>query len=391
MRLGFRSLIIAMLALWRDLSWKQVAAAVGWTSDRLSKILRREEIPEKDFERLLPHVRSRPAEVLVAARCIEDLEALERESNLTDEEQEEVERGVLEASRVLRAVLVDRVRRSRGVPAWNEYPDPSEAARAGMEQARQLWASGSDPDRVLEGSASVSGTAGRVPATAGLDSLQSGAASAVGVPAAAFFYGRAAEGGELRPELVDERQAAGRRGEQRGGEGDRDKGWTHENVSRAAPAPDLPGPLGPRLHGMVLQEGGKKSLSFLGAARLRLKTLLVRLFRALTGKTQKEFAEALGLEPAVVAQYELGKHDPGLDLLERMAAEADLTVRDGEEALRFLEALRRPRLRAGLGLGDLAGDLAEVVARVDQRLLRLPFEQQAPRAEDRQAVEGLWL
>jgi transcriptional regulator with XRE-family HTH domain len=492
MRLGFRSLIIAILALWRDLSWKQVAAAAGWTSDRLSKILRRKEMAERDFEWLLPYVRNRPAEVLVAARCIEDLEALERESNLTDEEQEEVERGVLEFSRHLRAVLVDRVRRSRGVPAWDEYPDPSEveparwradsawkvlagmkedvrpvvvkavrefqtwavmervcaefralvfqdpkraaslaelaeviaatvqgpegwrrrvrgsaalhrariteildgpeAVRAGMEQARQLWDSGSDPDRVLEGSASVSGAAEGVPAAAFLDSLLSGAASAEGVHAAAFFYGRAVpEGGELRPELVDEGQAAGRRREQRGGEGERDKGWAHENVSRAAPAPDLPGPLGPRLPGMVLQEGGKKSLSLLGAARLRLKTLLVRLFRALTGKTQKEFAEALGLDPAVVAQYELGKYDPGLDLLERMAAEADLTVRDGEEALRFLEALRRPRLRAGLGLGDLAGDLAEVVARVDQRLLRLPFEQQAPRAEDRQAVEGLWL
>lgn len=745
MALGFRSLIISILALWRDLSWKQIGAAAGLTSDRLSKILRRQDMADKEFDRLLPHVARRPAEVLVVTRCLEELGALEREQDLTDEEQEEVERGLLEASRLLRAELVAGVRRSRRAPSLDAYPTPSEVeparwqaetawralqgieeehwpvvvkavrelqswalvervceesvvqasrdlksaaslarlaeeiaalvrgpegwrrrvqgyaaahgpniervrgqlktARAGMDRAFQLWDAGADPDGVLDpgrllnlegalcrserrfarsiavldearllsphpelslvqkgftlevmgeyeraietlrqaqplveqrgdtrllymwafnlavncchrerfaeaaelaravyelamargdqnelsrvtwlegriaaglgfsakaltlldhtaqefaargmwydvalaqfeiarllleegrsaevqelalslreifeaqgvhrealaalrlfcgavtrGEATTelarrvlhflfrarydqslqftpSGTlgttegihptaivecslagsvapAGGVPTTSRIESVLIGTAPAVGVPTAAFIDGRAVpEGGERSPELLQEGEVARGRGEERGGESEGNKSWTHERVSNAAPGSDLPGPRGPRLPDMVRQTEGKKSPLALAVARLRLKTLLVRLFRALTGQTQKEFAEALCIDPAVVAQCELGKHDPGPGLLERMARRASLTVREGEEVLHFVEVLRRPRQRAGLGLEDLADDLAAVTTRAYGRLLRLPIVSHPPRAEDRHSLQELW-
>lgn len=746
MPLNFRSLIISILALWRDLSWKQVAASMRLNPDWVYKTLRRREMPNEDFGRLLPHVQRRPAEVLVVTRCLEELEALDQEQDLTDAEQEEVERGVLEASRHLRAHLVEGVRLSRGVPSLDGYPKPSEVeparwqagmlwillkdmtddqrsvvvksvrefqswallekvceesvveasrdleraaslarlaeviaakirgpegwrnrclgyaaahlpnvqrvlgnlqtARAGLERAKALWEAGSDPDRVLdpgrlldleaslyrderrfeesldcldralpvshrpghvlikkgftlevmgeyelaietllqgrplverlgdsrlmymacfnlavnythldrfaeaeelarvvfklssergdhnevtrviwlEGriaaglghsakaltlleraaqefetrtmwydvalarleiatllleagrgaevealakhlgihfraqgvhrealaalrlfqeavarghfstalargllsflfrarydqslqftTSGAFGAAVRVhpapcveiglrglateaagvhPATCvkgALPVLPGTAAESVRVPATSCIDGRTApEPGEIRQELVDKGQVAGR-GQKRGGEGDSDKSGSHGMVSGAAPAPGLHGPGGPRLPGMVRQTGGKNSPDFLAAARPGWKTLLVRLFRALCGETQKAFAEALDVEPAVVAQYELGKCEPGPELLERMALRADLTNRAGEEVLHFADTLRKPRQRAGLG--GLPGELAAVAARVYQRLLRLPLAVRPPKADDRRHVDELW-
>ncbi|HKH48682.1 MAG TPA: helix-turn-helix transcriptional regulator, partial [Thermoanaerobaculia bacterium] len=707
--------------------------------DWVYKMLRRPEIPKEDFERLLPHVQRRPAEALVVTRCLEELEALDQEQDLTDAEQEEVERGVLEASRHLRAHLVEGVRRSRGVPSLDGYPTPSEVeparwqagmlwtllkemtedqrsvvvrsvrefqswalmervceesvieasrdleraaslarlaeeiaatirgpetwckrclgyaaahlpnvqrvlgdlqtARAGLEHAKALWEMGSDPDRVLDpgrlldleaslyrderrfeegldcldralsvshrpghvlvnkgftlevmgeyelgiealfqakplierkgdvrlrnildhnlsvllchverysdaarlggevralaermgdeiGSLRGLWLEGRIAAGLGqsakaralleqaaqeltgremwysvalaqleiavlllqedrsaevqalaldlgkvfnakgihrealaalrlfqesvargeataelarrvlrflfrarydqglrfnfsgalgttvgiptaavvegrLAGLVSPATEAVGVPAATVIEsvlpGTAAEAagvpnttvveGDLSQQLVDKGHVAGR-GQKCGGEGDGDKSGSHRKVSGAAPAPGLHGPGGPRLPGMVRQEGGKNSPDFLAAARPGWKTLLVRLFRALCGETQKAFAEALDVEPAVVAQYELGKCEPGPELMERMAQRAALTTRAGEEVLHFADTLRRPRQRTGLR--GLPEELAAVASRVYQRLLRLHLAARPPRAEDRRCVDELW-
>jgi transcriptional regulator with XRE-family HTH domain len=99
---------------------------------------------------------------------------------------------------------------------------------------------------------------------------------------------------------------------------------------------------------------------------------LVRLFRALSGKTQNAFGETTGVSPGLLAKYELGAVEPSPDHLERTAHGADLTVAAGERILDYADALRQPRLRAGSGTDGLPEQIAAVIDSVYQRLLRLP-------------------
>jgi tetratricopeptide (TPR) repeat protein/transcriptional regulator with XRE-family HTH domain len=181
-----------------------------------------------------------------------------------------------------------------------------------------------------------------------------------------------------------------RRGEKRGGKDDGDEGWTHRKASSAAPAAGLRGPRGPRLPGMVRQPE-EKSPDLCGVGRpLGLKSLLARLFRALSGKSQVGFGESTGVSPKLIALYESGDRQPSPDTLERLARGDDLTIREGEEILRFAGTLSRPRRRAGLRVEVLLDDLRFLVARVYQRLLRLPLPLRVPRPEDLQDAEPLW-
>ena len=99
---------------------------------------------------------------------------------------------------------------------------------------------------------------------------------------------------------------------------------------------------------------------------------LARLFRALSGDTQEELARKAGVHPVLLAQYELGRREPGPENLERLARQAGLTVEDGVEILRLADTLGRSRQRAGQGLDTLAGELASLVTGVYRRALRLP-------------------
>jgi len=199
----------------------------------------------------------------------------------------------------------------------------------------------------------------------------------------------APERGNQAPQLPDDRPAR-RRGEKRGGKDDRNKSWTHTTVSRAAPESDLRGPRGPRLPGMVRQLE-EKNPDLRGVDKpLRLGNWLTRLFRALSGRSQVDFGQDTGVSPKLIAEYETGSRQPSLETLERLGRGHGLTVREGEEILRFAGTLRRARTRAGLRVETFLDDLAFLVTRTYQRLLRLPPPTRPPRSEDVRQAEVLW-
>ena len=110
------------------------------------------------------------------------------------------------------------------------------------------------------------------------------------------------------------------------------------------------------------------------------KNVMVRVFRALSGKTQREFARTAGVDAILLARYERGSVEPGRDHLARIAEAAGFTVADGEEILRYFDKLRQPRQRAGAGIDDLINGVSGVLSRSYQRLLRLPLVE-PPRLE----------
>jgi len=103
------------------------------------------------------------------------------------------------------------------------------------------------------------------------------------------------------------------------------------------------------------------------------KNLMVRMFRALSGQSQREFATTAGVDESLLARYELGLVEPGLDNLTRIARAAGFTVADGQDILRYYDELREPRQRAGAGIEDLQTEVAGILSRSYQRLLRLPL------------------
>src|SRR5947199_8585951 len=103
------------------------------------------------------------------------------------------------------------------------------------------------------------------------------------------------------------------------------------------------------------------------------KNLMVRMFRALSGQSQREFATTAGVDESLLTRYELGLVEPGLANLTRIARAAGLTVAHGQDILRYYDALRPPRPRAGPGIDDLQAGVAGIRSRPYQRLLRLPL------------------
>jgi transcriptional regulator with XRE-family HTH domain len=122
----------------------------------------------------------------------------------------------------------------------------------------------------------------------------------------------------------------------------------------------------------MVRRPGEKSPDLCGVDNsMSLRNRLARLFRALSGKSQVGFGESTGVSPKLIALYESGDRRPSPDTLERLARGAGLTVREGEEILRFADTLSRPRQRAGHRVEVLLDDLGVLVSRVYQRLLRL--------------------
>ena len=81
------------------------------------------------------------------------------------------------------------------------------------------------------------------------------------------------------------------------------------------------------------------------------KNLMVRLFRALSGQTQRDFARTAGVDESLLARYELGLVEPGLEPLARMAEvfESKGVHREALAALRlFQEAAEREEATADL-------------------------------------------
>ena len=100
---------------------------------------------------------------------------------------------------------------------------------------------------------------------------------------------------------------------------------------------------------------------------MRRKNVQARLLRALSGKTQEQTAEEIGVTAALIAQIELDRVEPGAETLAGLAGTADLTVADAEEILRLAETLRRSRRWRGESADAVLHELAE---RLQSRLSR---------------------
>lgn len=109
----FRQLLVSILAVWRDLSNKEIGAAAGMDQRLVSSYLRRSKMTDRVFERLLAAVGCSPAAVLTVTACLESLEALESESDLTEEEKAEIADAVLRGGRLIRQLLIAAARHSR--------------------------------------------------------------------------------------------------------------------------------------------------------------------------------------------------------------------------------------------------------------------------------------
>jgi tetratricopeptide (TPR) repeat protein len=138
MALTFRQKLILMLAVWYDLSQKEIEALARMPPKGLSEVLRRQrgsEIKDELLERVLAAMKCSPAAASVVTGCLESLAALEAESGLTAEEKDEIEAEVLALSRLCRETLIEATRLSRSVPAEG-YPEPHEldAARWRAEE-----------------------------------------------------------------------------------------------------------------------------------------------------------------------------------------------------------------------------------------------------------------
>jgi transcriptional regulator with XRE-family HTH domain len=118
---------------------------------------------------------------------------------------------------------------------------------------------------------------------------------------------------------------------------------------------------------------------------MQRENLIARVFRALSGKSQKQTAEEMGVDPSLVARVELGEVAPDRKYLEALGRTAGHTAEDGEEILRFYDTLRQPRRRAGQGAEALTEGLAKemeaVVSRTYLRLRKLQLPPPGP--EDR--------
>lgn len=272
--------------------------------------------------------------------------------------------------------------------------------RARHDQSLRFTSSGAFTAAIRVHSAAVVelGSGGGGTAAAGIHSAAvvdlgcgGGSTSAAGVHPTAFIERRSApERGEKSPELVEENRPAWSRGEKGGGEGDSGETWTHGRVSCAAPASGLRDPGGPRLPGMLRQSDTKNPIPRGVDRPMKRENRIVRLARALSGKSQERFGEEVRVAPKMITAYEAGDRKPGDETTKRVAGGAGLTVREAEDILRFAATLAGPRRRSGQTAADLRDDLAALVSRFHQRLLRLPLPEGSSLPKDGRSTEDLW-
>jgi tetratricopeptide (TPR) repeat protein len=136
---SLRSLIVSILALWRGLSQKEVGVRAGTPPKQVSFQLKKASMDDGFYTRFLAGLRGRPAEIAVVTGCLESLDALESHPELTPEERDAVEMGVLEVGRLSRSVFQEAALRSRAAPPLDGYPRPADLEPARW-YARRLWA-----------------------------------------------------------------------------------------------------------------------------------------------------------------------------------------------------------------------------------------------------------
>jgi tetratricopeptide (TPR) repeat protein len=111
-----RQLLVSVLAFWKDRSHKEIGAAAGIPQKRVSLYLRRGEVPDEAFGKLLTAVECPPDAVFTVTACLESLETLESETDLTKEEKAAIAESSLRIGRRVQRGLIDAARLSRTAP-----------------------------------------------------------------------------------------------------------------------------------------------------------------------------------------------------------------------------------------------------------------------------------
>ena len=106
------------------------------------------------------------------------------------------------------------------------------------------------------------------------------------------------------------------------------------------------------------------------------EVLKARLIRALSGLSQAQMGERVGIDPGHLAHMEMGEAPVTEDQLRRMAAEAGIGIAEADELLGLYQEQTRPWLRTGEGmetiLDEIGRGLRQHAGLALQRLLKLP-------------------
>jgi transcriptional regulator with XRE-family HTH domain len=104
--------------------------------------------------------------------------------------------------------------------------------------------------------------------------------------------------------------------------------------------------------------------------------LRARIIRAVSGLTQAQMSERIGVDPGHLAQIEIGNAAVTTDQLRRMAAEAGIGIAEADELLALYQEQTRPWHRTGEGmetiLDEIGRGLRQHAGLALQRLLKLP-------------------
>jgi len=142
-RLTFRQKLLQMLAVYYEVSFKEIGACCGMTernvSHHLRRLRRRDEMKDDVFERLLSAIRCSPAAVGAVAGCIDSLAALDSDTSegLTVEELAVIEEAARGSASLTRVALSKAARRTRAVRVEG-YPELHEVD-LDRRQAEELF------------------------------------------------------------------------------------------------------------------------------------------------------------------------------------------------------------------------------------------------------------
>lgn len=127
---SFRQLLVSILAFRYGRSQKEIAAALGISEKRVSQYLRRGSLKDREvFEGMLAAIHPPPGAVSIVTGCLEALDALDREGDLTAEERGKVEESALAFWRLGRKTAARMAIGSRAVSPEG-YPKPHDLAPA---------------------------------------------------------------------------------------------------------------------------------------------------------------------------------------------------------------------------------------------------------------------
>ncbi len=138
-KVSFRPLLVSILGLWYGLSQKEIGVAAGIHPKRVSQYLRRGKMRDGVFGRLLAAMRCPRGAVPIVTGCIEALDGLDENQDLTAEERATVEENVLTISHLTRGTLTRTALLSRKTAREEGYPQPHDLVPA-RQRAGDLFA-----------------------------------------------------------------------------------------------------------------------------------------------------------------------------------------------------------------------------------------------------------